>query len=181
MSKLRFPKAAGRSFFSCKFYRAAEGGLIFFARAVPAAILCGWKGRSATPEFTLITFPGYYGLCKNVIDNNDLSTLNYTLSILPDNHPSSSFFSWLPLNPLLFRTFHRNYLFDQRRRGSPNEIISSNFDAFSTFYSLFSFFIFWLECQIVFETIRKQYSKNCISCLDLILHGIIEFVRRDFR
>lgn len=46
LSKLRFPECrAGRSFFSCKFYCAAEGGLIFFARAVPAAILCGWKGR----------------------------------------------------------------------------------------------------------------------------------------
>lgn len=32
-------------FFTCKAYCAAEGGLIFFARAVPAAILCGWKGR----------------------------------------------------------------------------------------------------------------------------------------
>lgn len=74
----RFPKATGRSFFSCKFYCAAEGGLIFFARAVPAAILCGWKGRPGAPEFTLITFPGYYGLCKNVIDNNGLSRLNYT-------------------------------------------------------------------------------------------------------
>lgn len=42
-----FPECrAGRSFFfSCKLYCAAEGGLIFFARAVPAAILCGWKGR----------------------------------------------------------------------------------------------------------------------------------------
>lgn len=46
LSKLRFPNAGlGVPFFSCKLYCAAEGGLIFFARAVPAAILCGWKGR----------------------------------------------------------------------------------------------------------------------------------------
>jgi len=45
LSKLRFPNATlGVPFFHVNF-TAAEGGLIFFARAVPAAILCGWKGR----------------------------------------------------------------------------------------------------------------------------------------
>lgn len=105
LSKLRFPKATGRSFFSCKFYCAAEGGLIFFARAVPAAILCGWKGRPGAPEFTLITFPGYYGLCKNVIDNNGLSRLNYTFPSLSSLLVRPTIVSGLSLNQLFIPDF----------------------------------------------------------------------------
>ena len=170
----RFPKATGRSFFSCKFYCAAEGGLIFFARAVPAAILCGWKGRPGAPEFTLITFPGYYGLCKNVIDNNGLSSLNYTsLPYYLTKWPAIvSELSW---NQLLFLiSLDIRWTEDLRQSATSNEVISLEFKSSQTRIFIFGLFVIfaWHFLSRYVKNLLKHFSQSdsCSILSDLNMY-----------